>query len=104
MLVISSSIETPWLPARADCIDWSRLDWLCAVPTTFDVLAARPVTRDWRAPPRLRVPPDAAGAVRRSARAPAVGPVCGGAGGPVSPDRRPPDRARVPAARRPAVA
>src|SRR5437763_17124805 len=81
MLAISSSIETLWLPSRADCIDWSRLDWLCAVPTAFEVLAARSVTRDWRAPPRLSVPPDAAGAVRRSARAWALTPLQVGKGG-----------------------
>src|ERR1700716_2147414 len=87
MYVISSSIETPWAPWRTDVIAWSRLVWLWAELTADAVPAARTLTRDWTAPPRLRVPPDAVVAVRRSARCWAFTPLKVGNGGPATLER-----------------
>src|ERR1700730_7452497 len=87
MLVISSSIETPWAPWRADVIAWSRLDWLAAELAAEAVPAARTLTRGVTAPPRVSVPPDARVAVRRSARAWAFTPLKVGNGGPAALER-----------------
>src|ERR1700704_4022351 len=87
MFVISSSIETPWLPCRADVMAWSRLVWLWAELTAEAVPAARTLTSDVTAPPRVSVPPEALIEVRRLSRLWAFTPLKVGNGGPAALER-----------------